>query len=238
MLNYKQVFSIVLSVIVYTYLVNFNFGLAFVVAVGFHEYGHLWAAKKCGCSTGGLYIWPFIGGTAYVTSGYDSYYHKVFIALMGPFWGAALALVTALIGQQIHSPLLLSVAMWMGVLNAFNLLPLGILDGGQVLESFAYSINKKFGIVVLVISSIVGAILLFKMNTIIAVAFIFLGYSDLLFKIKDWNNPYLSYRRLSMTEVGYSILLFVPIVIILYITFTISLSNMSYNQTLKTLFGV
>lgn len=238
MLNYKQVFSIVLSVIVYTYLVNFNFGLAFVVAIGFHEYGHLWAAKKCGCSTGGLYIWPFIGGTAFITSGYDSYYHKVIISFMGPFWGAALALVTALVGQQIHSPLLLSVALWMGVLNAFNLLPLGILDGGQVLESFAYSINKKLGIVVIVLSSIVGFFFLLKFNTIIAFAFVIFGYNDLISKVKEWNDPYLRYRRLSLKEAFYSVLFFIAIVIVLYITFYISLYDMPFKQTYNVLFGV
>lgn len=237
MLNYKQIFSIVLSVVVYTFIINFNFALAFVVAIGFHEYGHLWAARKCGYSTGGLYIWPFIGGTAYVTSRYNSYYHKVIISLMGPYFGASLALITGIIGQQFHSPLLCAVAFWMCIINGFNLLPLGMLDGGQVLESFAYSINKKLGIVTLVISNLIGFVLLTQLNSILAAVFAIFGFEDLNRKIRGWNDCELDYDKLSWQEVVQSILLLTNIIVTLYITFYIVLCDVSYKQALHVLIG-
>lgn len=236
-LNSKQILSIVLSVIVYTYLVNYNFAFAFVLAVGFHEVGHLWIAKKLGYQTGGLYIWPFIGGTAFVTDHYKSYNHKVIVALMGPFWGALLATVTTVIGYYSVSPLIISIGFWMSIMNIFNLLPLGFLDGGQVLESYAYSINKKLGIVAYIVSSILAFIFLINLNPFLAFVFIVLGWGAVINKCNDWNNPHLPHTRLTIKQGLLNGLFYLVIVAILYFNLLLALKVQSLNQMNHALFG-
>src|SRR5512142_2482919 len=91
----KQVFSIFLTFIVYCLLVPWQAALLLVVAVGFHESSHLWAAHKMGLQTKGFYLVPFMGGVAFINGPYRTLGQQAFVVLAGPFGGGLLAAVTA-----------------------------------------------------------------------------------------------------------------------------------------------
>ena len=48
----------------YAYMFTWKFALMVLIAIGFHESGHVWAMKKTGMKTKGFYFLPFLGGVA------------------------------------------------------------------------------------------------------------------------------------------------------------------------------
>jgi Zn-dependent protease len=235
-LNKVQIFSIIFTLIFFSYFVNYNFAFTAVLAIGFHEAGHLWAVNKLGYKTGGLYIWP-VGGLALYNGELKSYNHKVIIALMGPCWGALLATVTILLGYHTHSHLVLSIGFWMTMMNSFNMLPLGFLDGGQVLESYAYSINKKFGIVTVVISTVLALVFFLKFSPALAFILLLFSVEAIKRRINDWNVPGLPCSRLSLKQSMLNLLFILFIVAVLAFNFIAVLHVMSYAKASHTLFG-
>ena len=74
----------ILSVGLYTYLFTWQMGVSLVAFILLHEYGHLWAMKKCGIKTRGIYLIPGFGGVALAEEGFKSGRNEAFIAIMGP----------------------------------------------------------------------------------------------------------------------------------------------------------
>ncbi|WP_352260335.1 hypothetical protein, partial [Psychrobacter sp. TB55-MNA-CIBAN-0194] len=52
------------SVAAYSWLFSFEFALALIGCLVFHEYGHIRAMKHFGMKTKGIYLIPFVGGLA------------------------------------------------------------------------------------------------------------------------------------------------------------------------------
>ncbi|MEI6858836.1 MAG: site-2 protease family protein, partial [Shewanella sp.] len=52
------------SVAAYSWLFSFQFALALIACLVFHEYGHIRAMKYFGMKTKGIYLIPFMGGLA------------------------------------------------------------------------------------------------------------------------------------------------------------------------------
>src|SRR5690554_1005065 len=80
------------SVSVYSVMFTFEFALALVAILVFHEYGHLRAMKKFGIPTKGMYLIPFVGGLA-VGDKPGSRWQDVYISLMGPIYGLLMTVV-------------------------------------------------------------------------------------------------------------------------------------------------
>lgn len=134
----------------YAAIYNWKFAILLMVAVGFHESGHVWAMKKKGIKTKGFYFLPFIGGAAIAEENYKTYGDNFYISIMGPAWGAALAYLCAGVYWLTGNQMMAAASGFMCALNLFNLLPITPLDGGQMVRSIAFSINKKTGIYMLV----------------------------------------------------------------------------------------
>jgi tetratricopeptide (TPR) repeat protein len=69
---------------------------------------------------------------------------------MGPAFGAAMVLamiVTAFVLQSPTTSPLRTAALWLVLISVFNLLPLGILDGGRIVTSISYSTHRVVGLV-------------------------------------------------------------------------------------------
>ena len=126
------------------------FGMALIVAVIIHEFGHVAAFRVCGHSDARFRLIPLLGGVAISSRAPASVDRSVFITLMGPaicLAPMALCYTTAQLIFQNASSLpafqlaqFLSVlAMVLGALNFFNLLPLWPLDGGRITQNLVYS---------------------------------------------------------------------------------------------------
>lgn len=172
-----------LSFASYTLLYNWRFALLIIIAIGFHESGHVWAMKKAGIKTKGFYFLPFIGGIAIPEEQYTSYKQNVWVAIMGPVWGLLLAIVTVIAYLITKNPLFAAAAIWMAALNLFNLLPITPLDGGQIVRSIAFSINQKVGLIFLALSFLTSAIIMATLHIGLWSLFLIVGGLELGFEI-------------------------------------------------------
>jgi len=112
---------------------TFGFGLAVLILV--HELGHVAEARRQGIPVSWPMFIPFLG--AYVTISRQGLtpFRSGLISLAGPFVGSLGAAFVWVYGTAQGSPQLVVLANLGFLLNAFNLLPIGFLDGGHVAES-------------------------------------------------------------------------------------------------------
>jgi len=148
-----------ISLAAYTYLYSWPFALMLMAQLFIHEYGHIWAMKRVGIKTKGIYFIPFVGGAAVASEDFKTRKDEVFVALMGPVFGFGCALIMMVIYYTTKSPMFAAGAAWMAMINLFNLLPINPLDGGRVMKSIAFSIHSWFGYVFMIIGIIASIFL-------------------------------------------------------------------------------
>lgn len=163
----KQILSIIITLLVYTYYVDFYTASICVIGVGFHEYSHLFCAQRLKLKTKGFYIIPFLGGISLISGKYPSFKEKAAVALAGPIGGGLLATLIGILGICASSFHLERAAYLMAAFNLFNLLPLVFLDGGQILDVIFISINEKFAVVLKAALTIVAVYMLHKISFMI-----------------------------------------------------------------------
>jgi len=61
-----KILLLLLSLVFFTLLSSFPMALAILSTIFVHESGHLWAARKIGMPTRGIYFLPGIGGVALI----------------------------------------------------------------------------------------------------------------------------------------------------------------------------
>ena len=134
-----------LSFAAYASMFTWKFALLLMGSIAFHELGHIWAMRKCGMKTKGIYFIPLLGAAAVTEDAFPSREVESFVALAGPVWGLSLAIATAGLYFTSHSPVYAAAAGWMAMINLFNLLPINPLDGGRVAKSVFFSIHQRAG---------------------------------------------------------------------------------------------
>lgn len=190
----KQIASVILTFAVFAWITSWQVALLFCIGIGFHEYSHILAAKMFGLKTKGFYLIPFVGGVALIEGRYKHYKEQAVVALAGPLGGGLLATVTAGAHYITGYTFFADAAIWMSILNLFNLLPLSFLDGGQVLGTITYSINRTLGMVCYIASTVIAiGILLYVAPMLVLFIGLFGGVSIWL-ELKNWN-----YLRKGMT---------------------------------------
>jgi len=168
----------------YAYMFTWEFAAMIMFMLFVHESGHIWAMKRCGVKTKGIYFLPFVGGAAVADEEFPSRGAEVFIAIMGPIWGFALALLTGLVYVATENPLFAAAASWMAMVNLFNLLPINPLDGGRIMKSIAYSVHSRVGLVFLAIGIVASGFLAFKVGLGLFVFLLIVGGLELVFEYK------------------------------------------------------
>lgn len=181
----KQVISYVISFVLYAQFLNWKIALVVLGGIAFHECGHLYAAKFFGMRTKGFYLIPFMGGAALIADKYKKYWHQAVVVLAGPIAGGMLTLVACIVYFITGSVFIGGAAYWMGILNAFNLLPLAMLDGGQILETIVFSISELVGSITITISYVVAAYVLWFINPFLMGVVVLFGTPHIL---QTWNN--------------------------------------------------
>ena len=131
------------------------FAAALIYAIFVHETGHLLAMKRRGLKTSGIWFLPFIGAVAVAKQPFRSHGETYFVAIAGPVFGL-LSLVPlfaapfVLVLWTTHA----DAAAWFGYasaaafVNLFNLLPIGVLDGGRIVRSLSMSLSRRLGPIV------------------------------------------------------------------------------------------
>jgi Zn-dependent protease len=117
----------------YTLIWGWKFALGLVLLIFFHEMGHWLEAKREGLSPSWPVFIPFLG--AYVKYTRGNPWQTTRVAIAGPILGGVAALACFAVGKAQSSDLFLALAYFGFVINLFNLLPIGMLDGGAVWRS-------------------------------------------------------------------------------------------------------
>lgn len=124
--------SFVVTIAAYATQAPFAVVLGFLVITLVHELGHAAAIRAKGLRTGFLVFIPFIGGAVTLKDQPRTAFHDAQIGLAGPIAGTLASLVSLGIYKAFGDPLYLLIAFLGFALNLFNLLPLGMLDGGRI----------------------------------------------------------------------------------------------------------
>ncbi|HEY4486882.1 MAG TPA: site-2 protease family protein [Candidatus Paceibacterota bacterium] len=163
----------ILSVGLYTYLFTWQMGVSLVAFILLHEYGHLWAMKKCGIKTRGIYLIPGFGGVALAEEGFKSGRNEAFIAIMGPVFGIFFVVPMAILYFYTKDLLWVAIASSMLFINLFNLFPIIPLDGGRIVKAIIFSLKESSGFFFMIASFATAMCfgLYFKMSLLFVVAF-------------------------------------------------------------------
>jgi Zn-dependent protease len=112
---------------------TFGVGLATLILV--HELGHVMEARRQGLKVSWPMFIPFLGAYVTISRAGLTPFRSGLISLAGPFVGALGAVACWIASAANGSHQLLVLANIGFLLNAFNLLPIGFLDGGHILGS-------------------------------------------------------------------------------------------------------
>jgi len=127
--------SMALSIAAYAiFLRQYPFALivGFVLIILIHEIGHAVVIRSKGLRAGVMVFIPFIGGAVTLKDQPRSAYDDAQIGLAGPIFGTLASLVVLQIYKWLGQPLYLAIAVAGFAVNLFNLLPIGMLDGGRI----------------------------------------------------------------------------------------------------------
>lgn len=179
------------SLAAYTWLFSFQFAIALIACLVFHEYGHIRAMKYFGMKTKGIYLIPFLGGAAVTDEKINTRWQDVAISMMGPCFGLFLSLVLILLYEVTGAPILAGLAVFNALLNLFNLLPVLPLDGGHVLKSISFSMNSTLGIVLCVAAAGGGIILSYSLGLYLFSFLLGVGSLEILMEWRTRHNSHL-----------------------------------------------
>ena len=125
------------------YLFGPMYGLALVLSVMIHEFGHVAAFRICGHDDARFRLIPLMGGVAISDRAPDTQGDDFFITLMGPAICLAPMILSFVLSDLVYPySLTLSSFFWIfasvtAAMNFFNLLPFWPLDGGRCVRIVA-----------------------------------------------------------------------------------------------------
>jgi len=144
--NAKFLFSLAAFVAVYWQLYGWRFGVGFAASILVHEMGHYVEIRRRGLQADMPVFLPGMGAYVRWRGMGVSASGRAAISLAGPFAGLLGAVVCALMWQRTGHPFWASLAHVGAWLNALNLVPVWILDGGHAFV--ALSRPMRFGVLV------------------------------------------------------------------------------------------
>ncbi|MBL8824781.1 MAG: hypothetical protein JNJ77_19500 [Planctomycetia bacterium] len=112
-----------------------------VGVIFFHELGHAVAMRWFGYTDVRMFFIPFFGAAVTGNKHAAPAWQQAFVALMGPIPGLLLALAGYLVVRDDIPSWGFYVIVMLVSINAFNLLPLGFLDGGRFFSILIFSRN-------------------------------------------------------------------------------------------------
>jgi stage IV sporulation protein FB len=173
---HKTLISLALYIGVYYLLFHGNWKSIFllVAVLLIHESGHFIAMKLFGYKDVNMFFVPFLG--AYVTGEAQtlSQRNRAIVLLAGPVPGIIIGWIFYLLRDTQHiNYSLMNVPTVFILLNAFNLLPVSPMDGGQLVETLFASKSIRIQIGFYIFSIIVGTVWIFYNQNWMLLFFVF-----------------------------------------------------------------
>ncbi len=125
-------FSFLASIWFYALFFGWKFGIVFVLLIAIHELGHAIFVRGFGLSAPAIYFIPGLGAFTTWKGGTQSVYQESVIAFGGPLLGTIGGLVCFGYGAATNEPFWFAAANVAFFLNLFNMIPLGVFDGGRI----------------------------------------------------------------------------------------------------------
>jgi Zn-dependent protease len=131
---FAKFWTIFVAVGAYALIWGWSFGVGFVLLILVHELGHYVEARRRGFDPA-IPVFHFFGAYVTIRNPRMNPWENYWISLAGPLWGSAGAAAVWAIGEQQGSQLLQALGYVGFLLNLFNLVPIGFLDGGSIWRS-------------------------------------------------------------------------------------------------------
>jgi len=173
--RFLQIILLITGFAVASKLWGLQHAIGLFIFLMIHEYGHVAAMKMYGVPVHGIFVLPFIGAAAISKDESTNLWHRFMIAYMGPVFGALVTLIGLVALFTVGDiTFLQKFVILCAAVSIFNLLPLGILDGGRIVMSIAFSIHFVMGYLVSIgtVLLCVGAALLMKLWFLWIVAYV------------------------------------------------------------------
>ena len=193
LLKSAKVIKVVLagaSVAAYSWLFSFQFALALIACLVFHEYGHIRAMKYFGMKTKGIYLIPFMGGLALSDEKINTRWQDVVISIMGPTFGLLMSVGSLIAYHMTDNVFFAGLAAFNALLNLFNLLPILPLDGGHILKSISFSMNSIMGLIACVIGAAFGVYISYTLGLALLGFLLLIGSLEIVF---EWRTRHQSH---------------------------------------------
>jgi Zn-dependent protease len=129
--------TMILSIWVYATVFGWQFAVGFVLLMFVHECGHLIVAKGFGLKASAPVFIPFMGAFILLKDAPRNAWMEACVGIGGPILGSLGALACHSMGEIGDVPLLIALAQSGYLLNLFNLLPVGFLDGGRIVTALS-----------------------------------------------------------------------------------------------------
>jgi Zn-dependent protease len=124
--------SMLASSAAYGFFFGPAFGVGMVGLIAVHEAGHALVLRHYGIPFGAAVFIPFMGAAIEMKGQPDNVEQEAMVAFGGPALGSAGALAVGLAGHATGSQLLISLCDFGLMINLFNMLPIGSMDGGRI----------------------------------------------------------------------------------------------------------
>ncbi|KAL3759124.1 hypothetical protein ACHAWU_008576 [Discostella pseudostelligera] len=124
--------SMLLTVGAYTAFYGLPYAVGMTSLILIHESGHALVMKKLGIPFSPMVFIPFMGAAVAMRKRPKDAYEEALVAFGGPVLGSVGALGCAGAAHVMDSHLLFALADFGFMINLFNLIPLGSMDGGRI----------------------------------------------------------------------------------------------------------
>ena len=142
-----------LTIWIYSLQWGWVFALGFVVLILVHECGHLLAARRVGLKVGAPVFIPFMGAFIALKEAPRNAWIEAQVGYGGPFLGTLGSCVCAGIYYYTGHQLFQALAYVGFMLNLFNLIPIGFLDGGRIVTAISpwfWIVGMALGVVLVI----------------------------------------------------------------------------------------
>ena len=142
--------TMLLSVVVYSFIFGWAYAVGFVLLILLHEMGHYIAARRRGLDVGAPTFIPFVGAWIQLKQMPHDAETEAYVGIAGPIAGTIASMACYFAARQTGSGLLLALAYAGCMINLFNLIPVSPLDGGRITAVISPRI-WLFGVPILVV---------------------------------------------------------------------------------------
>ena len=111
---------------------GFPYAVGMTSLILIHESGHALTMKKLGIPFSPMVFVPFMGAAVAMRKRPKDAYEEALVAFGGPVLGSIGALGFAGYANATGSPLMYALADFGFMINLFNMIPLGMMDGGRI----------------------------------------------------------------------------------------------------------